>query len=219
MQLFKTIYLVLAVALTSMSSHGAFARDFEKGFAAYHRGDFKTALKEWRPLAEQGEAVAQYYLGQMYRRGEGVPLDDGKAVKWWRKAAEHGHADAQYNLAWMYRKTAEGGNATSQSSLGLMYYNGDFVPQDYEQAAKWYRRAAEQGNAFGQYKLGRMYFFGQGLKQDSVYAHIWASMAASLGSENGKKARNIFAKRMTAGQVAKAKELARECVKKNYKDC
>ena len=59
-----------------------------EGVAAYNRGDFATALREWRPLAEQGVAEAQFNLGLMYYDGEGVPQDYAEAVKWYRKAAE-----------------------------------------------------------------------------------------------------------------------------------
>ncbi len=64
----------------------------EEGVAAYDRGDYATALREWRPLAEQGNAVAQYNLGLMYARGHGVPQDFAKALQWWSMAAEQGHA-------------------------------------------------------------------------------------------------------------------------------
>jgi uncharacterized protein len=64
-----------------------------------------------------------------------------------------------------------------------------------------------------------MYSNGWGVIQDDVYAHMWINIAASLGEELGKKGRDIIAKKMTAEQIAKAQELARECVRKNYKDC
>ena len=97
--------------------------DFSDGIAAYDRGDYAAALKEWRPLAEQGNAGAQYNLGQMYIYGRGVPEDYAEAAKWYRKAAEQGHANAQYNL-------------------GVMYDNGQGVPQDYVQAHMWYNLSA-----------------------------------------------------------------------------
>ena len=68
------------------------------GGEAYNRGDFAAALQEWRPLAEQGDAVAQYNLGLIYADGEGVLKDDAEAVKWFRKAAEQGVALAQHNV-------------------------------------------------------------------------------------------------------------------------
>ena len=101
--------------------------DFQKGLtaaqrgdAAFEAGDYATALKEWRPLAEQGDAIAQYYLGLMYATGQGVPLNYETAMKWYTLAADQGDADAQCNL-------------------GLMYATGQGVPQNYETAVKWYR--------------------------------------------------------------------------------
>ena len=77
--------------------------DWDEGAAAYWRGDYATALQEFKPLAEHGLAGAQYNLGVMYDKGKGVPQDDAEAVKWYRKAAEQGVAEAQYNLGFMYR--------------------------------------------------------------------------------------------------------------------
>ena len=97
------------------------------GVEAYKRGDYATALKKWRPLAEHGDANAQYDLGVMYRTGEGVLQDDTEAVRWYRLAAEQGDAGAQNNLA-------------------LMYFNGRGVPKDYVQARMWATLATAQGN-------------------------------------------------------------------------
>ena len=82
--------------------------DFEAGVDAIVRGDYDTALAEFRPLAEQGDAKAQFHLGLMYANGEGVPQDYQEAVKWYRRAAEQGRPSAQYNLASMYYKRPRG---------------------------------------------------------------------------------------------------------------
>ncbi len=66
--------------------------DFNAGLAAYKQGDYATALREWNPLAKQGDANAQNNLGFMYYKGHGVPQDYAEAVKWFRKAAEQGNA-------------------------------------------------------------------------------------------------------------------------------
>ena len=84
--------LALIAALVAGLAAPAWA-DFDDGWAAYERGDNATALREWRPLAEQGHAAAQYNLGLMYDNGEGVAQDDGKAVKWYRLAAEQGQGE------------------------------------------------------------------------------------------------------------------------------
>lgn len=98
----------------------------DEGMAAVHRGDYATALRELRPLAEQGNAWAQYNLGVMYAEGAGVPKNDREAVKWYRRAAEQGDAKAQTNL-------------------GTMYAAGKGIPQDYVQAHLWFNLAAAQG--------------------------------------------------------------------------
>ena len=86
--------------------------------ASYEKGDYETALREFKPLAEQGGAYAQYNLGQMYRRGQGVPQDYKTAVKLFKLAAEQRYANAQFNL-------------------GLMYENGQGVPKNYMTAVTW----------------------------------------------------------------------------------
>jgi len=105
--------------------------NFADGWEAYNRGDYAIALAEWQPLAEQGNADAQNWLGFMYQNGRGVAQDDKEAVKWYRKAAEQGHA-------------------YGQSNLGVMYANGSGVAKDDKEAVKWYRMAAEQGHAYAQ---------------------------------------------------------------------
>ncbi len=100
---------------------------FDEGLAAHKRGDYATALREWRPLAEQGDAAAQFNLGVMYSKGRGVPQDYAEAVKWYKKAAEQNDDFAQ-------------------GELGFMYGKGRGVPQDYVQAHMWLNLGATQGN-------------------------------------------------------------------------
>ncbi|PHS09962.1 MAG: hypothetical protein COA89_01515, partial [Acidithiobacillus sp.] len=97
-----TICLTLAVLLGSVGT--SWGADFQKGVAAYDSGDFATALREWRPLAEKGDADAQFNLGVMYSKGQGVPQDYKTAVKWYTLAAEQGVASAQTNLGHIYDK-------------------------------------------------------------------------------------------------------------------
>ena len=83
--------LILPVLLlTLLVGTPAFSADFQKGSAAYQSGDYATALREWTPLAKQGDADAQYNLGIMYDKGQGVPQNYKTAVKWWKRAAEQG---------------------------------------------------------------------------------------------------------------------------------
>ncbi len=196
----------------------------KEGAAANIRGDYATAIREWRPLAEQGNAKAQFFLGVMYDKGQGVPQDYAKAAKWYSKAAEQGLAKAQLYLGYMYkqgqgvpqdyaealqwyRKAAEQGDAQAQTNLGVMYRKGLGVPQDYARAMGWYRKAAEQGHAKAQTNLGVMYDDGLGVLQDYVQAHMWFNIAASSfppgkARDIAAKNRDIVAKRMTPAQIA-----------------
>jgi len=93
MTMFKRIALSAVLALGALDVN---AQDFDKALAAAQAGNFETALKEWLPLAKQGNASAQYNLGIIYNKGEGVPQDSAEAVKWYRLAADQGYASAQY---------------------------------------------------------------------------------------------------------------------------
>jgi TPR repeat protein len=108
------------------------------------------------------------------------------------------------------RAAAEQGDALGQYNLGLMYANGEGVPQDYAEAAKWIRRVAEQGDARGQFILGVMYADGDSVPQDFVLAHMWFNLSASNGDPRAKEKRETQAGRMTREQIAEAQRLARE---------
>ena len=81
--------IVAAVLLIALAAP-AWAGYYWEGFAAYERGDYATALREWQPLAERGNAIAQHNIGVIYRRGEGVPQDSAQAARWYRKSAMQG---------------------------------------------------------------------------------------------------------------------------------
>ena len=97
------------------------------GYQSYLKGDYQAAYEEWLPLAELGDAEAQYNLGVMYDEGAGIEKDLVKAAGWFRKAADQGFIDAQTNL-------------------GMMYYYGQGIPRDHAEAARWFKRAASQGD-------------------------------------------------------------------------
>lgn len=117
----------LMAVLLAMVPSGPAGADFEAGLAAFYRFDYSTALKEWRPLAEAGDPDAQYQLGIMYYRGEGVMQDYREAAAWYQGAAEQGDTEAQLNL-------------------GLMYAQGLGVSKDYVQAYKWFDLAMLYGS-------------------------------------------------------------------------
>ena len=84
----------------------------------------------------------------------------------------------------LLRLLADQGNTSAQYDLGLMYDNGQGLPQDYAEAVKWYGLAAGQGDAKAQFNLGLMYAEGQGVSQNYVYAHMWLNLSAARGNRD-----------------------------------
>jgi len=186
--------LALAVTLAG----NAFAGPVEDAGAAYKRGDYATAMRLIRPVAEQGNTAAQYNLGTMYYNGEGTRRDYAEALKWYRMAAEHGDVE-------------------SARRVGFMYANGQGVPRGDAEALKWYRLAADRGDAEAQNNLGVIYSDGKGIPPNLVEATKWFKVAAARFPASEKQKRDkamknseLLAKKMTSTQVAEADKLARE---------
>jgi TPR repeat protein len=182
------IALVLSIVCLAVPTWADF---FECHMTLHFRGDFATALREWRPLAEQGDADDQFKLGVLYDNGCGVPQDYGQARQWYKKAAAQEHAEAQFYL-------------------GRLYFNGQGVPQDFDQARHWWEKAAALRFAKAQYSLGLVYSNGRGVPEDKVQAHKWYNLAGANGSEAGANFRDRLATRMTPAQIDEAQRLARE---------
>lgn len=123
---FKLLALIISLELIVIPTQIK-AQNFDMGMAAAQRGDYAVALRQWRPLAEQGHAAAQFNLGLMYADRLGVAQSDREAVRWWRLASAQGYSPAQTSLAWMYA-------------------NGWGVPQDLEIAYMWSTVAAGNGH-------------------------------------------------------------------------
>lgn len=232
----KIVFLRLfASAIFLALSAGAQAGLLEAK-AAYKKKDFSAALKEFKSLADSGNAEAQFYVGLMNDNDEGEPQDYRQvvtrvqqAITWYRKSAEQGYAPAQANLgalletggqldrnykeaeSW-YRKAAMQGNAAAQFNLGLMYNigRGDDIPRDYAEAASWYRKAAEQGDTAAQNSLGRMYEYGQGMGIDYVQAYKWYILAKEAGSESAQQNIESVEQKITPEESGQAHALAKE---------
>ena len=108
----------------------------------------------------------------------------------------------------VYRKAAEQGDAMGQYNLGLMYDEGEGVPENDAEAVGWYRKAAEQGYAKAQNNLGLMYAKGEGVLEDYVLAYAWLNLAAAQGNEGSVEAKDVLRPKMTAEQIARAQKLS-----------
>ncbi len=105
---------------------------------------------------------------------------------------------------------AEVGDAQAQNNLGVMYVEGQGVPQDYTEALKWYRKAVAQGDAIAQTNLGAMYHHGYGLQKDNVQAYAWIGIAAANGYADAVQSRNYLETQLTPNKLEEARQLARE---------
>ena len=127
----RTVIIIPVLLFSLFLGASSYSADFNKGLTAAQSGDWATALKEWKPLAEKGDVDAQTNLGLMYQNGWGVPQDDKEAVRWYTLAAEQEHAKAQYNL-------------------GVMYALGEGVIKDYVYAHMWGNIASMNENDKGE---------------------------------------------------------------------
>lgn len=170
------IYLLLIINLLLIPLCMA---DFNDGVAAYNRGDYQAALKEWQAIANQPiitnsfewhsnltlhTADAQYALALLYWQGKGVKQNYKTAEKWLIPAATSGHSEAQLKLAYLYM-------------MGLT------KAADYNTARQWLESSAYQGNSNAHYNLALLYFKGLGVKQDNGIAKAWLALPIKQGDK------------------------------------
>jgi uncharacterized protein len=160
--------LMFALAGAMLTASPALA-DVKAGVEAWGRGDYPTAIKEWRPLAIKGDADAQFNLAQAYKLGRGVPRDLLQAEDWYRKAALQGHVQAEDNyglamfqngnrqqaLPWI-EKSAARGEPRAQYILGTALFNGDMMTKDWVRAYALMTRASASGLAPASASLAQM---------------------------------------------------------------
>ncbi len=173
--------------------------DFAAGVAAYEAGDDATAMREWAPLAELGDARAQFALGSLYESGRGVAaIDLDQAVAWYRAAATQRLPAAQNNLALLYaggrgvprnpftaadlwHKAAAAGDPLAQFNLAMAYERGFGLPRDYDAAARWYSEAGNRGLADAAFAISELYRTGRGVPQHDELAALWLEVARKFG--------------------------------------
>jgi clan AA aspartic protease (TIGR02281 family) len=223
--LFRTT-LAISLMLVAMAA-ASVAGPFEEATSAYQGRDYAAAMLILKPLADQGNAVAQYRVGMMYFRGEGVSKDYGEALTWFRKAADQGNAGAQFDIGVMYRNgqgvsqdyaesfqwyqsAADQGYLKAQMAIASMYHAGQGVQQNDAEALKWFGKAADQGNSDAQELVGFMYLRGKGTPKDNVRAYMWFNLSASRGNNDAVKYRDRTAYFMTPEQIADAQKMARD---------
>lgn len=121
-----TVAILLLAACAAPPDTERFQRDFERGVKAYEAGDYETARKLWRPLANNYDLAALRNLGHLYRLGQGVEKNGKKARHYYEQAAKLGHAPSQTNLA-------------------QMYFSGALIGKNNQKAMQWLKKAAARG--------------------------------------------------------------------------
>ena len=95
----RPLAIFCTVLVLMLGSTEGWSADFQTGLNAYKIGNYATALREFRPLGEQGDAFSQFNLGVMYDNGLGVTENNKEAVKWYKLSAEQGKASAQRKMS------------------------------------------------------------------------------------------------------------------------
>jgi TPR repeat protein len=154
---------LLGAALLIATAAPLSAQSVRAGIEAWQQSDYSGAVAIWRPLAEKGDADAQFNLGQAYRLGRGVPTNLAAAKTWFERAAGQGHVDAQ-------------------TTLGLLLFqNGEQA-----QGLNWLKKAAEQGEPRALLVYGTALVNGDTVTQDRVLGYAYVSRAAAQGLEPAK---------------------------------
>lgn len=214
---------VLSLGL-SLAGTDLRADDYQDGVKAYNDHDFTGALAHWMPLAQDGDARAQYSLGKLFETGgEGLPVDRPQALEWYGKAAEQGIAAAFNNLGLMHaqdgkptqaaefwKKAAERNHPMGQYNLALAFFRGEGVSEDQGQAVFWFHQAAKSGVSGAQFALGEVYRHGLSVGQDYGIAQKWYSAALEQGYGPAREGLDALAKDVAE---EKAEIASRQAVK------
>jgi hypothetical protein len=155
---------LLAASLLAVIAKPLCAQSVEEGVEAWQQGNYAEALATWQPLAQAGDADAQYNLGQAYRIGRGAKANAAESRKWFELAAKQGQVDAQ-------------------AALGLMLMQAD----DQTDALHWLKLAAEQNEPRAMLVYGAALYKGEGVPRDAALGYDYVSKAATLGLEPAKR--------------------------------
>ncbi|MBM3566643.1 MAG: sel1 repeat family protein [Alphaproteobacteria bacterium] len=199
--------------------------DTAGAWQAYQAGRYAAAAKEFKALAETGDATAQFYLGTLYSDGLAVKRDYAQAAEWYAQAAVKGHADAGFMMGFMYlngagegagavvadpayaalwlRAAAEDGNAAAQAMLAVMQGEGYGIPKDAQESFRWAHVAAIRGNAAAQYEMGLLKTEVLEVPSWSE-AYTWFLLAERQGYPGAKVSADVVARQLDPKTLSEA---------------
>lgn len=211
----KVLLLLCLLVLSNIGLAGN-----KEGLDAWNREDYDTSFKELFPIAQRGDSLAQFMVGNMYANGLGVGKNISEAWKWYMKSAQQGHRAGQYAIglntdinlypeeakAWL-EKSANQGYAAAQYELGMRYLEGRGVLVNHVLATQWLRKSAMQQDAYqAQYNLGVCYAKGMGVPLDFVEAYVWFRLALENDYAAAKRALVIAEAELTVEQKKEAEK-------------
>jgi TPR repeat protein len=225
-----------ATALAICSALPAQA-DFESGLKAYNSGNKTQAFLDWKVEADGGDAVAQWLVGNMYAKGEGMDTPNpARAARYYIDAAEQGYSEAQVSLgtlyrlgygvpqdyktalAWLYEAAAKK-HPVAQVDLGDLFLKG--IPGQIErngaQALQWYLLAARDDVIVAQFKAGQIYLENAGVEPDVEAGLAWMHLAyrAAAAEEETTLSRRVLPLDQVV-ETDKGKHMLRDLIIRTY---
>ena len=198
-RIIRYVVLIGCVGLfsNSISAANVVTTNLDNAIFHYRHGDFEKAIFQFRQIADQSNkkqaARANYLLGKIYERGDGVPIDDQAARSYYQNAAQLGHIEAQQRLQefdgdgsivqeW-YMEAAWDGDVDAQYSLGYLYERGIGVEIDKIRAVQWLEEAAKNKHIDAQFRLGLLLISAIEENRDLEKGKYWINKAAENGNE------------------------------------
>jgi TPR repeat protein len=181
---------LVAASLAILAAAPLHAQSVKSGIEAWQRADYSGAVAIWRPLAEKGDADAQFNLGQAYRLGRGVPTNLAAAKTWFERSASQGHMDAE-------------------TTLGLLLFQNN----DQAEGLKWLKKASEKGEPRAMLVYGTALVNGDSVTQDPVLGYAFVSRAAAQGLGPAKETLAQLDQLLPAADRKRGVEMARQLAK------
>jgi TPR repeat protein len=181
---------LVAASLAILAAAPLHAQSVKSGIEAWQRADYSGAVAIWRPLAEKGDADAQFNLGQAYRLGRGVPTNLAAAKTWFQRSASQGHMDAE-------------------TTLGLLLFQNN----DQAEGLKWLKKASEKGEPRAMLVYGTALVNGDSVTQDPVLGYAFVSRAAAQGLGPAKETLAQLDQLLPAADRKRGVEMARQLAK------
>jgi localization factor PodJL len=213
---------LLLAPLATLALVGPALADAASAWQGYRAGHYAEALKELTPLAQAGNAEAEFYLGSLCMDGLAVTRDPATAAKWYEAAASRGYLPAEFSLGFLYlngadgfdadpakaapwlTRAAEAGYGPAEALLAEMYRTGNGVAVDRTQAMRWALTAARQGIPAAEFSAGMLEY-----EEPGVAAHLeaykWFELAARAGYPGAAESRDAVSRALSPPEIAEAK--------------